>query len=364
MHFSHLLANALAAAAVVSASPYKRQLAFPDPVPVTGDNRDCHDPSIVKRQADGRWFRFCTNNNIRIDSAPEITGPWKIEGAVLPPEGSVIRNLVPNQGPNNYWAPDVTFIDGVYYLYYSVSEFGFKDSEIGVATSDDMMPGTWVDHGSLGIPKGEPYNLIDPNFFRESPTSPIIFNFGSAWRCVFQTGLDGSFKKWNGAPTQNLLYNTTTSITEGAYEFWWEVDGKKWYYQFFSNGACCNEPPEVPLAPPGDEYKIFVCRSDRAEGPFFDDIGRDCLNGDGGKLLLMSHGRIYAPGGQSVYMDSTLRSPVVNYHYGRSPASKLIPSQSANCDTQLILLSQTHTNTPICSGVSTTWTSDRAGQCW
>lgn len=316
MFFSQLLSLSLAGAALVSATPYRRQLAFPEPVPITGANQDCHDPTIIKRE-DGRWFRFCTNNNIRIDSAPEVFGPWETLGSVFGPEGSVIK-IVPNQGPNNYWAPDVNFIDGKYYLYYSVSEFGFKDSDMGVLTSEDMTPGSWFDHGSVGIPRGEPYNLIDPNFFRESETSRPIFNFGSAWRCVFQTGVDGSYLKWDGSPPDNKLYNGTTSITEGSFEFWWEVGGQKWYYMFYSNGACCNEPPRDPLAPPGEEYKIFVCRSDRPEGPFVDEGGRDCLNGDGGNLLLMTHGeRVYAPGGQGVIADSTLKAPIVYYHYGK-----------------------------------------------
>ncbi|KAF2502327.1 Arabinanase/levansucrase/invertase, partial [Lophium mytilinum] len=201
------------------------------------------------------------------------------------------------------------------------SYIGFQNSQIGVATSETLEPGSWTDHGSLGIPLSKDYNLIDPNLFQESSTAPIYFSFGSAWDGVFQTTLDSSTLALDSATSSvNLASNSTVppgqtwpGVTEGSYQFWWPVGGRKYYYLFFSSGACCNVPPN--LAQPGDEYKVMVCRSTSQSGPFLDKAGRNCATENGGTLVLSSHGDVYAPGGQGVLYDSTLKKPVIYYHY-------------------------------------------------
>ena len=62
---------------------------WPDPEPCMGNCSYIHDPSVIKR-SDGTWFRFSTNGNIAIASAPNITGPWKYLDSMLP-KGSVIQ---------------------------------------------------------------------------------------------------------------------------------------------------------------------------------------------------------------------------------------------------------------------------------
>lgn len=56
-----------------------------------------------------------------------------------------------DSGASNIWAPDISFYNGKYHLYYSVSTFGSNRSVIGLATnvtlnreSDDF---EWVDQG-------------------------------------------------------------------------------------------------------------------------------------------------------------------------------------------------------------------------
>ena len=123
-----------------------------------------------------------------------------------------------------------------------------------------------------------------------------------------------------GAAQTQQVFNSTfppgqgyPSITEGSYQFWWLNGADKWYYMFFSSGACCNDAGS--LAAPGDEYKIMVCRSTSATGPWTDQSGANCLSQNGGTLVLGSHGNIYAPGGQGVLYDASAGRPLVYYHY-------------------------------------------------
>jgi arabinan endo-1,5-alpha-L-arabinosidase len=236
------------------------------------------------------------------------------------PQGSKI-NVVKNQ---ELWAPDVFYTNDQFYAYYSVSRIGLQTSDIGVATSKDAMPGTWTDHGSVGLPTKTDklnYNRIDPNFFMECPTCDPLFQFGSAWNDVYQTTLKNDLLTWSGSEPQQKLFNSTLpakqdfpSITEGSFLFWWNLNGKKYYYMFFSAGACCNA--KDGLAAPGDEYKIMVCRSESATGTYVDKEGRDCLTEDGGTLVLGSHGNVYAPGGQGVIVDPKNGKIALYYHYG------------------------------------------------
>lgn len=232
------------------------------------------------------------------------------------PEGSKIKLRDDQQ----LWAPDVFVANGKFYAYYSVSKSGWQGSEIGVATSETGDVGSWTDHGSVGIPKSKDYNIIDANFFRECPTCPNRWFFGSSWEGVYTTSLTDDYLKWSGEAPKQVLHNSTyplnpqtyPSIVEGAFLFWWNVAGKKYYFMFFSSGACCNGKNE--LEAPGDEYKIMVCRATSASGPFLDKSGKNCATQNGGSLVLGSHGNVYAPGGQGVAVDDGRL--VLYYHYG------------------------------------------------
>ncbi|CAO2655316.1 Nn.00g103800.m01.CDS01 [Neocucurbitaria sp. VM-36] len=288
---------------------------YPPPEPCTGNCTFIHDPSVVRR-SDGTWFRFSTIGNIAIATAPALTGPWTYQGAMLP-EGSSIQL----RDDQELWAPDVFLANDQFYAYYSVSKSGYQGSEIGVATSETGEVGTWTDHGSVGVPKSADYNIIDANFFRECVTCDNVWTFGSAWQGVYQTSLSDDYLTWSGETPHQVAYNSShpanpqnyPSITEGGFLFWWEVSGTKYYYMFFSSGACCNGANE--LEAPGDEYKIMVCRATSPTGPFVDATGKNCASENGGTLVLGSHGNVYAPGGQGVIVDSDVNRIALYYHY-------------------------------------------------
>ncbi|KAF2024112.1 endo-1,5-alpha-L-arabinosidase [Setomelanomma holmii] len=282
---------------------------YPDPELCHGNCSWIHDPAIVYE--DGTYWRFATSGNIGIATAPFLQGPWTYRGALLPHGTSI--HLREDQ---DIWAPTITKRDNTYYCHYSVSYIGSQHSEIGLATSSSLTPGTWTDHGSIGLPQNSRYNLIDPYVFQDSKDAPIYFSFGSYWSGIQQIEMTSTdqLRAWTGAENdiKNIISNTTTNfaVQEGAIMHKHE----QYYYLFFSVGQCCRRAFE--LMPLGDEYHVVVCRADSITGPFNDAHGKDCLTENGGTTVLASHGDVYAPGGQGVMVDPKSERSVMYYHYG------------------------------------------------
>ncbi|EMD96994.1 glycoside hydrolase family 43 protein [Bipolaris maydis C5] len=287
---------------------------YPDPEPCRGNCSWIHDPSIWYE--DGTYWRFSTSGNIAIATAPSLGGPWRYKGALLHNGTSIF--VVDGQ---DIWAPSVTKRGDMFYCHYSVSRFGLQNSSIGVATSHSLEPGSWQDHGSIGLPLSHKYNLIDPFVFQEAPDSPIFFTFGSYWQDIFQVELFpddditafGDWAHQNGRIVNIIRNNTLNAlVVEGAIMH----KEKEFYYLFYSVGHCCNTP-QTGLAPDDQVYHIVVCRSEMPKGPFYDRSGRSCLEADGGTTILASHGDVYAPGGQGVMMHPENGRTVMYYHYGK-----------------------------------------------
>ncbi|KAK6538462.1 hypothetical protein TWF694_010045 [Orbilia ellipsospora] len=264
---------------------------------------DCgtHDPAVIRRASDGRYYRFSTNNYVSIASASSISGPWTTLGSALP-GGSKISGFA----GVDIWAPDVSYVNGVYYMYYAVSSFGSQNSAIGVATSTTMDPGSWVDHGATGVSSksGSAYNAIDPNLINAGGT--YYLSFGSFWGDIYQVKMDSGLLK-NSGSSYNIAW---TSFGNGAMEGAFMYYRSGYYYLFTSWGNCCTL---VPRPAAGTEYQMKVCRSTSATGGFVDKNGVDCKK-SGGTTVLASHDYVYAPGGGGV-VDVPGTGSVLFYHY-------------------------------------------------
>jgi arabinan endo-1,5-alpha-L-arabinosidase len=62
-----------------------------------------HDPALIQRQSDGKYFRFSTGNKISYASSSSIQGPWTVLGSVLPSGSSI--NL---DGKNDLWVSNTS----------------------------------------------------------------------------------------------------------------------------------------------------------------------------------------------------------------------------------------------------------------
>lgn len=168
-----------------------------------------------------------------------------------------------------------------------------------------MAAGSWTDLGSTGVAShpGSAYNAIDSNLI--STGSGYLMTFGSFWGDLYQVSMASPpTKVASGATSKQVAYQPTGShAVEAGFVF------KKgsYYYLFFSEGQCCGYDSSKPAA--GGEYKVRVCRSSAATGPFVDKAGTSCTSG-GGTTVLESQGTVYGPGGQSVFEDPSLGSVV------------------------------------------------------
>ncbi|KAG8629440.1 hypothetical protein KVT40_003305 [Elsinoe batatas] len=272
------------------------------PLSCSGVCTNTHDPSLIRRSSDGTYYRFATGGRMPIFTSPALTGPWKQVGTVL--SGAA---KVPGQN-TDLWAPDVSLVGSTYYLFYSASSFGSQNSQIGLATSKTLDPGSWTDLGSVFSSKnGDKYNAIDAQLLQLGPSNHVV-NFGSFWQDLFQFDIDITRPTIAKTAARQLVYNATGAhAVEAAYM----VQREGMFYMFFSAGKCCGYDRDRPAK--GDEYSIRVCASKTHNGGFKDKEGRDCLK-NGGTVVLASHDNIYGPGGQGVYLDPR-EGWLLYYHY-------------------------------------------------
>ncbi|EGG01282.1 family 43 glycoside hydrolase [Melampsora larici-populina 98AG31] len=261
-----------------------------------------HDPSLIQH-TDGTWFRFNTGNGIGIWKAPALHGPWTYVGDAL--KGGSVTQIA---GRGDLWAPDVTRVGTMYYMYYAVSQFGKKNSAIGFATSSTMEAGSWTDHGGIGVESSDSsrYNAIDPSLLVSGNDYYLVF--GSWNQGIYQVAMESPPNRKTGSSSSNHLAYVSRAPHTGEGPTMFHHDG--WYYLLYSSGICCGYQNKKPA--PGDEYKIVMCRSNSPTSGFHDKAGVDCLVG-GGTTLLESHDNVYGPGGQGVI--DTPDGLLLYYHY-------------------------------------------------
>lgn len=281
--------------------------AEPNPLPGSSDVV-VRDPAIWYNADLGKYFVFSTKENIRIYTSTSLTGPWTRTGSVLPN-----CSLIQLDGNCDLWAPDINYIDGQYVLYYSVSAIGSQNSAIGVVTSPSMEEGTWTDQGEvIRSNAGDVYNAIDPNIIN---ADGLKLAFGSYWTGMYQVGLWPDIKtRASDLPGTHLAGNNGRPAEGG---FVYKSPASEYYFMFFSDGitpfvGATNRPD------PGKEYKVLVGRGASGQGPFYGKLGNvltDNINPPTGSLVLGSHDNVYAPGGQSIFLDPVSGRDVIVYHY-------------------------------------------------
>ncbi len=177
------------------------------------------------------------------------------------------------------WAPDVTYKNGVYYCYYSISAWMNFNSAIGLTTNptlDSTAPNyKWTDQGMVidsiqAANGGAMVNVIDPSTFTDD-NGKWYLAFGS-----FQGGV--RLVELNPANGQ-LLANppAPTHITNQAGEASAVAHWKSYYYYAISQGTCC--------AAMKSTYYISYARATAVTGPYTTKSGASFLSGNVEKLL-------------------------------------------------------------------------------
>jgi arabinan endo-1,5-alpha-L-arabinosidase len=264
-----------------------------------GGPKDCPDPAIITAPAgDLGYYVFSTCPGICIWYSTNLTD-WKKVGHVFEaPVPQWAKAMVPTA--NGVWAPDISFHDGLYYLYYAVSGIPSQHSVIGLAVNQTITPSDplyrWEDRGLVvdSVPNRDNFNAIDPALFVDTDGQWYLF-FGSFFSGIKALRVDPKTGKPSGKPfgasnpmlTVAARPNTWFHAIEGAYV----IRRGDFNYLFVSWDFCC--------AGARSNYKVAVGRSRKITGPYLDRDGRNMVDG-GGTLVLEGDRRWRGPGHNSV----------------------------------------------------------------
>lgn len=269
---------------------------YPGPGRVTGDI-GVHDPTMI-RTPEGGYLLVHTGDNVAIKTSADRTA-FRNAGTVWPGGASWTTSFT--AGARNLWAPDVSFHDGRYSLYYSASSFGSRNSAIFLATSPTGASGSWTHQGQvISTTTADNFNAIDPNLIVDGEGRWWL-SFGSFWSGIKMIRINPATGLRSDTSMISLAARSggTTAI-EAPYI----IEHAGYYYLFVSWDTCCKGADST--------YRIMVGRSTSVTGPYVDRNGTAMTSG-GGTQVLTGHGSIHGPGHQSVFDD--VDGQVLVYHY-------------------------------------------------
>lgn len=328
---------ALALSFLLAASASEAQIApaaatgtAPQAFQLSGDFRGTHDPSIAK---DGdTYYVFATGaaypprqpgdhtprpeDAMANGRAAPVMGQfpvrcskdlhdWKFCGKVFPDIPAWIRALSPKT--KELWAPDVSYFDGLYHLYYAFSVFGKNTSGIALATNKTLNPASpdyeWVDRGLvLKSAEQDDFNAIDPNLVLDAKGNAWL-SFGSFWSGIKMRRIDRATGKLSMVDMKTYSLATRSKPEDaapappGLPPNWEAVEAPfvirhgDFYYLFVSWDLCCRGAKST--------YRTMVGRSAKVTGPYLDKQGKSMEDG-GGSALLSGNTTWAGPGGESL----------------------------------------------------------------
>lgn len=254
-----------------------------------------HDPVLIKQE--GVYHIFYTGPRVmHIQSTTRYGTNWGKPTSVFATLPSWTSQLEGFTG-DDLWAPDISYRNNKYWLYYSASSFGSRNSGIGLATNPTLNADSsnykWTDQGLVirTYQSGSKYNAIDPNSFLDTD-GKLWLVFGS-WQPegIQLVRLDpGTGKFFTGAVPQTVAKRSNQAV-EAPFIVKWNG----YYYLFVSWDACCKGESST--------YKIVVGRSESVEGPYLDKNNTDMNNG-GGVVLDQSNDTWKGPGHNGIFIDN------------------------------------------------------------
>lgn len=243
-----------------------------------------HDPVIIKQ--DSTFYLFTTGGGIAKSIDLEN---WERLKPVPSQLDWVTEDIIPGYRGRGYWAPDIQYLDGTYYLYYSPSAFAKNTSAIGVMTNKTLDQNSkdykWEDHGMIlqSIPGRDFWNAIDANVYFDRKWGGEVtgwLSFGSFWGGLKLVKLDSTMKalaepqEWYTIAKQERTFGMPdTDPGDGTIEAPFIYKRHQYYYLFISTDYCCRGLDST--------YQTLVGRSRNIEGPYFDKEGVPLYAGGG-----------------------------------------------------------------------------------
>lgn len=262
--------------------------ALPSPE-LRGDIRNVHDPALIKEGS--TYYLFSTRAGIALRCSEDLI-LWRLCGDVFGHLPQWAVEDVP--GLRGLWAPDISYFNGKYHLYYSASKFGSNRSSIGLVTNWTLNPSSdkfkWEDQGKvISSERSDDWNAIDPNLAFDEEGQPWL-SFGSFWSGIKLRKIDPKTGKLStqDQTLYSLASRPRTRDLPGAIEAPAIILRRGYYYLFVSFDICCRGANST--------YNIRVGRARRITGPYTDRSGKPMMEGGGTLVLEGSSGRWRGPG--------------------------------------------------------------------
>jgi arabinan endo-1,5-alpha-L-arabinosidase len=260
-----------------------------------------HDPVMIHVDADSAWYLYCTGQGISAWTSAHGKD-WRRLPPVFERPPAWATETVPGF-TGHFWAPDISYYKGEYFLYYAVSTFGKNRSCIGLAVNKTLNPESkdyqWKDQGRIvqSIPGRDRWNAIDPNLVVDGTGTPWLA-FGSFWSGIKLVKLSDDRRslaqpeQWYtiaARPGNPAIPDTAAG--DAAIEAPFIFSRKGYYYLFVSFDYCCRGEKS--------SYKMMVGRSKEVQGPYLDRDGTPMIMG-GGSLVLEGGPEWYGVGHNAV----------------------------------------------------------------
>jgi len=286
----------------MSAARTRRSATYTNPV----YPRDLPDPFALRfngvyyafatgRADDGRYFPILSSRDLV---------SWEAHAGALDP--------LELEGAEQYWAPEVAYSEGRFYMYYAVGRDADPDHHLRLATAEHPL-GPWTDAGVNLTPHEifaiDAHPFRDPAdgrwylFYARDDLSPPYAGTGVVVdellamdrlagqpREVIRPYADWQVFELQRAIKKNLDWYTV----EGPFVL--PVEGR--YLCFYSGGRWENP-----------NYGVAYALADHPLGPWLDDV-----NHPGPQVLTTSPGKVIGPGHNSVITGPDLLTPYLLYH--------------------------------------------------
>lgn len=280
-------------------SPVPRPTTTPGPPSVMiepeGFVQRVHDPVIAK--AGENYYIFHTGGRIPIVCSKDKV-VWESCGRVFERNPVWTREVNPNLA--DIWAPDISFFNDKWHLYYAVSSFGSQESAIGLATNatldQDSPDYAWEDQGVvLRSRQGDRWNAIDPNLVLDEAGEPWLV-WGSYWQGIFMRKIDKSTGLFDSGGTEvhHIANRSGGPDHADAIEAPFIIEHDGLWYLFVSFDHCCQGTNST--------YNVRVGRSESVTGPYVDREG-EALTEGGGTMVLKEYGQWKGPGHNGILIE-------------------------------------------------------------
>jgi GH43 family beta-xylosidase len=270
------------------------------------------DPAAIKFR--GEYFAYATGESVDGRIFPIMTSPdaihWEFRVGAMAP--------LPDPEACEYWAPEVAYHNGRFYLYYAVIAFGTPEHHLRVAVSDSPL-GPFEDQG-LNLTPDEIF-AIDAHPFQDEDGQWYLF-YARDWLEAPYTGTGNvvdrlvTMTQLSGRPARVLRPYAEWQIFErqraekGGMD-WYTVEGpftlkRRGKYLCLYSGGCWKDR----------DYGVAYAVSDvvMGTGGYEDQSYQDTDNREGPTLLRTEPLHVLGPGHNSVVKAPNNVTDLMVYH--------------------------------------------------